>query len=159
MKADNREAPPQDEEPEGGGGTVDGESILVPEGEYELKYVDYETATYFGSAKVIVHYAIIEPEEFAGLPIDRFYNAKKLTGPPGRFGKYLARPNGSLFREFKRLVGRDERLDRISFAKLKGKRIVGSIITVKTDHKHDELAEDDRYSRIKELIEVLRDDW
>ena len=155
MKEIDREAPHRVEEPEEGGGTIDGECVLVPEGEYELRYIDYETARFFGGPKVVVHYAIIEPEEFAGLPIDRFYNAKKLNGPPGRFGKYVARPNGNLFREFKKLVGRVERLDRISFAKLKGKRIIGDIQTVKTDHKHEELTEDDRYSRIRRLIKVL----
>ncbi len=157
---DDREGPPLTEEPDEGGGTVDGECVLVPEGEYELRYVDYETATYYGSPKVVVHYAIIEPEEFAGLPIDRFYNVKKLTGPPGRFGKYLVRPNGSLFREFKKLVGHAERLDRLRFARLKGQRVIGEIQTVKTDHKHEELPEDDRYSRIRRLIKVLPgDDW
>ena len=36
MKDNDREAPPPDQEPEEGGGTVDGECVLVPEGEYEL---------------------------------------------------------------------------------------------------------------------------
>ena len=141
------------------------ESSLAPEkgrtdGEYELRYVDYETATYFGSAKVVVHYAIIEPEEFAGLPVDRFYNAKKLTGPPGRFGKYVAPRRGDLIREFKRLVGRAERPDRLRFARLKGQRVIGDIQTVKIDYKHEELPDDDRYSRISRLIRVLPDvEW
>ena len=160
MKGIDREAPQLDEEPEEGGGTVDGECVLVPEGEYELRYVDYETATYYGSPKVVVHYAIIEPEEYAGLPVDRFYNATKLTGPPGRFGKYVAPRRGDLFREFKRLIGQGERLDRLRFARLKDQRVIGEIQTVKTDHKHEELPEDDRYSRIKRLIHVLPgDDW
>ncbi len=158
MKDDDREAPLLDEEPEEGSGTVDGECVLVPDGEYELRYVDFETAMYFGNPKVIVHYAIIRPEEYAGLPVDRFYNAKKLTSPPGRFGKYVAKPCGSLIREFKRLVGRGERLDRLRFARLKGQRVIGEIQTVKTDHKHEELPEDDRYSRIGRLIKVLPDD-
>ncbi len=160
MKDIDREAPPLDEEPEEGGGVVEGETVLVPEGEYELRYVDYETAKYYGSPKVVVHYAIIEPEEFAGLPVDRFYNAKKLTGPPGPFGKYIAPRRGDLFREFKRLVGRAERLDRISFNKLKGKRIVGDVQTVVIDHNHEELPVDDRYSRIRRLVSVLPgEDW
>ena len=160
MKDDDRDGPPLTEEPDEGGGVVDGECVLVPEGEYELRYVDYETATYYGSPKVVVHYAIIEPEEFAGLPVDRFYNAKKLTGPPGRFGKYVAQRRGDLFREFKKLVGRAERLDRLRFARLKGQRVIGEIQTVKIDHKHEELPEDDRYSRIRRLIKVIPgDDW
>ena len=76
------EPPEPDEEPDEGGGVVEGGTFLVPEGEYELRYVDYETADYFGGPKVVVHFAIIEPEEYAGLPIDRFYNVKSLDGPP-----------------------------------------------------------------------------
>ena len=160
MKDDGRDGPPPTEEPAEGGGIVDGECVLVPEGEYELRYVDYETATYYGSPKVVVHYAIVEPDEFAGLPVDRFYNAKKLTGPPGRFGRYVAPRRGDLFREFKRLIGRSERLDRLRFAQLKDQRVIGEIQTVTTDHKHEELPEDDRYSRIRRLIKVLPgDDW
>jgi len=160
MKDTDREAPPLDEEPEEGGGTVDGVCVLVPDGEYELRYVDYETASYYGSPKVVVHYAIIEPDEYAGLPVDRFYNAKRLTGPPGRFGKYVAPRRGDLFREYSRLVGQPERLDRILFSRLKGKRVIGEVQTVHTDHKHEPLPEDDRYSRIKRLVSVLPgDDW
>ncbi len=160
MKDDDREAPPLTEEPDEGGGSVDGVCVLVPDGKYELRYVDYETATYYGSPKVVVHYAIVEPDEFAGLPVDRFYNAKKLTGPPGRFGKYIAPRRGDLFREFKRLIGRADRLDRISFNQLKGKRIVGDIQTVVIDHKREELSVDDRYSRIRRLVSVLPgEDW
>ena len=160
MKDDGRETPLLDEEPAEGGGIVDGECVLVPEGEYELRYVDYETTAYFGSPKVVVHYAIVEPDEFAGLPVDRFYNAKKLTGPPGRFGRYIAPRRGDLFREFNRLIGRVERTDRLRFAWLKGQRVIAEIQTVKTDHKHEELPEDDRYSLIRRLIKVLPgDDW
>ena len=160
MKDDDREAPLLDEEPEEGSGVVDGDTVLVPDGEYELRYVDFETAMYFGKPKVVVHYAIIRPDDYAGLPVDRFYNAKKLTSPPGRFGKYIAPRRGDLFREFKRLVGRADRLDRLRFARLKGQRVIGEIHTVKIDHKHEKLPEDDRYSRIRRLIKVLPgDDW
>jgi len=160
MKGIDRKAPLLTEEPAEGGGTVDGVCVLVPEGEYELRYIDYETANYYGSPKVVVHYAIVEPNEYAGLPVDRFYNAKRLTGAPGRFGKYIAPRRGDLFREYSRLIGQPERLDRILFSRLKGKRVIGEVQTVHTDHKHEALPEDDRYSRIKRLVSVLPgDDW
>ena len=54
MKDDDHEALPLSEEPDEGGGTVDGVCVLVPDGKYELRYVDYETATYYGSAKVVL---------------------------------------------------------------------------------------------------------
>ena len=148
------------QEPEGGGGVVEGACILVPEGGYELRYVDYETATFYGNPKVVVHFAIVNPEGYAGLPVDRFYNVTKLTGPPGRFGNYVAPQRGALIREFKRIAKPTGRSDRISFAKFKNKRIIGDIETVKTDYKRERLQQDDQYSRVKELVSVLpADDW
>ena len=160
MKDDDREAPPPDEEPDEGSGVVEGDTILVPEGEYELRYVDFETADYFGTAKVFVHFAIIKPEDYAGLPIDRFYNVKRLASPPQRFGKYVAKPCGNLIREFKRIAGRADRLDRISFKRFKDLRIIAEVRTVRRDYQRQPLDEDDYYSRIFRLIRVLPgDDW
>ena len=160
MKDIDREAPPLDEEPEEGGGVVEGETVLVAEGEYELRYVDYETANYFGKARVFVHFAIIEPEDYAGLPIDRYYNVKRLTGPPQRFGKYVAKPRGNLIREFKRIAGRASRLDRISFYRFRELRIIAEVRTVRRDYQRQPLHEDDYYSRIARLVRVLPgDDW
>ena len=160
MKDLDREAPPLDEEPDEGSGVVEGDTILVPEGEYELRYVDFETADYFGKAKVFVHFAIIKPEEYAGLPIDRYYSVKRLTGPPQRFGKYVAKPRGNLIREFKRIVGRADRLDRISFRRFKDLRIIAEMQTVRRDYQRRPLDEDDYYSKISRLVRVLPgEDW
>lgn len=160
MKDDDRGVSPLDEEPEEGGGTVDGECVLVPEGEYELRIISHETAIFFGQPKVIVHCAIVAPEDYAGLPIERFYNVKKLTGPPGINGNFKAPRRGDLVREFSRLVGREYRPDRIRYSQLRDKRIVGEIQTVRTDYNHERLDEDDQYSRIKRLLEMLPDeDW
>ena len=54
---------------------------LVPEGEYVLRYMDWETGNFFGQAKVIVHFAISEGE-YAGTPIELYYNVKaSIQGP------------------------------------------------------------------------------
>ncbi len=160
MRDIDREAPLLDEEPEEGSGVVDGDSVLVPEGEYELRYVDFETADYFGKPKVIVHFSIIKPDDYAGLPINRFYNAKMLTGPPGRFGKYRAKSCGTLIREFKRIAGHANRLDRISFKRFRDLRIIAEVRTVQRDYLHQSLHADDYYSRIIRLVRVTPgDDW
>ncbi len=154
------EPPEPDEEREEGAGVVEGETVLVPEGEYEIRYVDYETAHYFGKACVIVRFAIIEPEEYAGLPIDRFYNVKRLDGPPRRFGEYTAKNRGNLIREFRRIAGHAGRLDRISFKRFKNLRIIAEIQTVRRDYQRQTLDEDDHYSRISKLVKVLPgEDW
>ena len=149
------EAPEPDEEREEGAGIVEGDTVLVPEGEYEIRYVDYETGLYFGKARVIVHFAIIGPEDYAGSPIDRYYNVKKLTGPPIRFGGFVAKQRGNLNREFKRITGHAGRLDRISFKRFKNLRIIAEIQTVRRDYQRQTLDEDDHYSRISKLVKVL----
>ena len=160
MEDHSRGDPPIDEEPPEGGGVIDGECVLVPEGRYELRYLDYDTGIYFGVPKVRVNFAIIDPEDYAGSPVEKFYNAKELTGPPGRFGNFKARRRGDLIRDYHRLVGRNGRRDRISFRSLKDKRVIGEIETVTVDYQRDPLPEDEQYSRVKKLIGVLpSDDW
>ena len=53
-------------EPEEGGGVIEGGCIAVPDGEYELRYIFYETGMFFGSAKVAVHFAIVASDEYFG---------------------------------------------------------------------------------------------
>jgi hypothetical protein len=136
-------------------GIIDGECILVPAGEYELRYLYYETRNYFGSPRVIVHFVIVAPDEYAGLPVERFYNVKKLTGPAKRRGDFEARRRSDLVREFRQIAGPPGRRDRLSFVEFKDQRIVGQIITVKTDHRHRELPDDEHYSKVDHLIRVL----
>lgn len=160
MKDVDRKAPPLTEEPVESGGEIYGACVAVPDGEYELRYIDYETAMFFGNPKVILHCAIVEHEEYAGLPVDRFYSVKRFIGQPGRYGNYVAPVRGDLFREFKRVVKEPKRLDRISFESLRGKRLIGEIRTVTWDHQHNPLSNEDQYSRIARLIRVIHgDDW
>ena len=97
--------------------------------------------------------------EYAGLPICRYYNVKELTGPWGKYGKYKAPPRGALAREYKRLVGEPNRTDRISFLALKGKRILARLETVTRAYNWKALARDDQYSRVAELIRIIDEDF
>jgi len=114
---------------------------------------------FFDSPKVIVHFAIVASDEYASLPVCRFYNAKKLTGPCGKFGAYIAPPRGNLAREYKRLVGGPNRTDRISFQALRGKRILACLKKVTRAYDWKALAPDDQYSRVAELIRIIDDDF
>lgn len=137
------------------GGTIDGECILVPAGEYELRYLHYETRFYFQTARVIVHFAIVEPDEYAGLPIERFFNVDALTGPPKKYGDFIAKRRGALTREYRRIAGPIQRHDRLSFAPFSGLRIFGQVVTVTKDPKRHDLSEDEYYSKVDRLIRVL----
>ena len=146
-------------EPEEGGGVVDGGCIAVPDGEYELRYFFYETALFWTSPKVVVHFAIAASDEYAGLPVCRFYNVKKLTGPCREYGGYIAPPRGDLAREYKRLIKEPDRMDRISFRALRGKRILACLKKVTRAYDWKVLAPDDQYSRVAELIRIIDDDF
>ena len=145
---------------EDGVGTVDDCPVLVPPGIYVLGYSDYETASYFGRPRVTVRFGIVEPEEFAGLPLERFYNVKRLNSPPRKYGDFEAAPRGDLLREYRALTQDIGRLKRISFSRLKGKKIQAEVVTVQRDHAGNNLLEADRYSRIARLLGCLHDaDW
>ena len=159
MKDDDREAPHPAEEPEEGGGRIDGGCIAVPNGKYELRYMYYETAKYFGVPKVVVYLAIDASDEYAGVPVCRFYNVTRLTGPCCKYGNYIAPPCGDLTREYKQLVQEPLRQDRISFQVLKGKRVLGRLETVTKGYKGKILVPDNQYSRVAELIRVIPDDF
>ena len=146
------------EEPTDGGGTIEGGCIAVPNGKYELRYMYYETAIYFGSARVIVHCAIDASDQYAGIEVCRFYNVKEVTLPTRKYGKYVALPCGDLVREYKNLVSDPERMNRISFSVLKGKRLLGRLARVTRSHSRDNLATEHQYSKIKEFITVIPDD-
>lgn len=147
-------------EREDGGGVIEGGCIAVPDGNYELRYMYYETGNYFGSPKVVVHFAIDASDIYAGIPVCRYYNVKMLSGPCRKFGNYIASPCGNLSREYKQLVREPERMDRISFRALRGKRILGELETVTTNHEKRALSPNGQYSRVARLVKVLPDeDW
>ncbi|MCH9026680.1 MAG: hypothetical protein IIA05_06130 [Proteobacteria bacterium] len=130
----------------------------MPNGEYELRYLYYETAMYFGNPKVIVHCAIVAPDDCASLLVDRFYNVQRLIGPPRKYGNYVASRNCHLVREFRQVIGEASRRDRISFKTLKGKRLMGELEVVTWDYQNNPLPEENQYSRIAKLVRVLPDD-
>ena len=158
MKDVDRESAGLMDEPAEGGGIIEGGYILVPEGEYELRYSYYATAAYFGSFKVVVHCAIDAPDEYAGVEVSRFYNVKKVIPPLGKYGEYVASPCGALTREYKKLLGDPKRMTRISFTALKRRRLLGRLETVTHGHNRAKLGPDNQYSKIAELLGVIPDD-
>ena len=158
MKDDGRDGLPRSEEPDEGGGGIDGGCIAVPNGKYELRYMYYETAMYFGSPRVVVHCAIDATDQYAGIEVCRFYNVKEVTQPTGKYGDYVALPCGDLVREYKKLVSDPKRMNRISFSVLKGKRLLGRLARVTRSHSRDSLIPEHQYSKIKEFITVIPDD-
>lgn len=159
MSDDLHQSPPLEEEPEGGGGEIVGNNIPIPPGTYQVKYNYYATGYFLESPKVTVYCSITDPEEYAGTPLERFYNVESLIGPPKRYGNYRAKARGDLNREVSRLFGPISRSDRISFAGLRGKTIICEVETVTTDRDKKPLPSELQYSCIKRFIKVLQEDW
>ncbi len=147
------------EEPDEGGGEIVGNCIPIPSGIYEVAYLYYATAYFKDNPKVIAHFSIVESDDYAGTPLERFYNVDSLKGPPKRYGNYRALARGDLNRELSLLLGTSERLDRISFVGLRNKRIVCEVETVIMDRDKRPLPPDQQYSCIRRLIKILQEDW
>ena len=139
------------------GGTLD-ERIRpwVPDAKYELAYVDYETRLMFhGQPKLVVRFRILSMGKHFDTVLERWYRVKKLTGKPRRSGGFVVGASSDLFREHARLFRYKTRPDRISFAGLRNRVVVGRTRTVVADHRQRELVGATLYSVIDELIETL----
>ena len=144
---------------EGAGvGLILAPSSLVPDGKYEVRYRYYETQICFGASKVAVHFAIVNHDTYGGTPISRHYTVESLRGPPKRFGDFTIKsPNCSLVREFGRASKNPDRRDRISYASFKDKRILVKTRTVIRNSRDEELAKDERYSVVAQILCVIDD--
>lgn len=134
-------------------------SSLVPEGKYEVRYWFYETQVCFGAPKVSVHFSIANHDKYSGTPIARHYTVNGLSGPARKYGNFDVRsPNCRQVREFGRVSDDPERLDRISYASFKDKRILVRVRTVKKDSSGNLLGDDEKYSVVAEIIGVIDDE-
>ena len=134
-------------------------SSLVPEGKYKVRYCFYETQVCFGAPKASVHFSIVNHDKYSGTPIARHYTVNGLSGPARRFGDFDVRsPNCRQVREFGRVSGDPERLDRISYASFNDKRILVRVRTVINDSSGNLLGDDEMYSVVAEIIGVVDDE-
>ena len=132
--------------------------VLVPEGDYIVRYLTYRTSKSFGQPKVEVTFIIDSPEEHRAACLERFYNVEELDGPERKKGKFKPSRRGHLMREYSALVGSPSRQDRMSLGKLKGLSILAKVVTVKVDSNKDLLPKSSWYSKIEKLIKVVETD-
>jgi len=138
--------------------TIDAEElILIPDNIYTLGYEGYKTGQYFYTPKIKVEFVILDEGEYHGTRLSRFYRVDRLTGAPGRNGKF--KPGGwssSFIRDWTRLFGKPKRGDRLSLRRFKIGLIKGKVETVTKDGKGRPLPKDSYYSAITELISLER---
>ena len=122
-------------------------SPWVPEGVYLLRYVGYEMTQYWGHKKLAVHFAIVEGE-YAGTPLTRYYNVKKRV--TDRFA--VVREHRALFPD----ESDDNLIDPDRYA---GHLIRAKVETTRKNGIGKELTEASRYSVVRELLEIVPDDY
>jgi len=139
------------------GGRFDPNDSLhrLEDGRYRCRYEFYETRPAFGLGrpKVAMTFTVVEPHEYQGIPIQRFYNVSRLTSEPKRGGGFVPPSKGDLVRDMERLFGGTSRRDRLAIRKNFGSRDwIVSVRTVGTDSKRRPLPEASRYSVIEAVI-------
>ena len=135
---------------------IDGgdDSPLIPEGKYEMAYVDHSTWTFFGrQPKVVIRFNVIDPGDYFGAIIPAYYNVQRTIGKRGRNGKFQASKRSNLVRDFYRVFPKEPlvRLDRLPLTKLSSTPVTGTVHTVTRDFNQRDLPEVVRYSIVKSI--------
>ncbi len=125
---------------------------LLPEGEYLATYTHHWTAWVFNTAKVFVHFKLVEQGEHYGKQLYRPYRAKELIGKAGKNGRFKLAPRSDLYLMVCRLYEPQVRPDRISLRCLKDVLLRVSIRTVRKDSKQRPLPACLHYSVVDELV-------
>lgn len=137
-----------------GSGQISDYRPTIPDGHYISAYRHYATVNYQGQPKVVVCFAILEGPHEKTL-LERWYNVKRLIGPPKQAGNYEAKFVSDLHREFVAVAGRvPARLDRISYFSFRDLPIEITTRTVKRDNRGVVLPVGLQYSVISQVIGV-----
>jgi hypothetical protein len=127
---------------------VEGYKPVVPDGSYEARFIGHETAIVFGSPKVFLHFQIVQPGPYMDTRLFRAYRVRRLTGKAGRGGRFVAHPQGDLFRIIAKLLDVKLRKDRISLTALRTMLFRVTTRTVTRNHRQQPMPEPVRYSVI-----------
>lgn len=127
---------------------------LIPAGEYMLAYVEHFTQKAKGTGKITISFSVTKGD-FSGAILPAYYRVK-LTGPPGKFGPFSASKQGEYYEQMCDLIPEliGGRTDRISPQRLKGKTVLGEVVTVTTKWNGQQRKEHTQYSKVKRLIRL-----
>jgi len=133
-------------------GLLEDDLSLVPDGEYQLGYIDYRTCIAFNVPRVVVRFKILEYGEHFGKQLERWYRVKCLSGKPKKFGNFRVGKRSDFYRDYVRVIGTPNRKDRLSFAPLKNEVVVGRVRTVVEGHDQEKLEAGAQYSVVDRLL-------
>ena len=123
----------------------------VPDGVYELEYIDFYTGIIHGGPKVAVWFRIVTMGEYFHVPLARYYHVQRIA----KNKAFTAGWHSDLIREFTKVLGvRPQRKDRVPLTKYHGFYILGRVYTVGKDSKQRKLPEPSHYSVIGELLKI-----
>ena len=127
---------------------------LVEPGEYELRFLGLRTSNVFNTAKVAFWFSIVTPGEAFEEALPRWYRVRSVSSSK----RFRFSWRGELVREYYQLFpARADKLRKATefpVTKLRDHVIVGRVETVISDHKQRPLAENMRYSVVRELLRL-----
>ena len=136
-----------------------GELPLVPDGKYDLGFLDYFTALKYGrSPKLVVRFKIIEMGDYFDVELSKYYNVNRLIGKPGRHGDFQVGRMSKFLREYVTLFPDQpiERIDRIPMSRFQNVIVRGSVRTVFHGSDQRKIPKPLQYSVVGDLIKVKR---
>lgn len=130
-----------------------GNITLLPPGQYQLKLLEFRTASQFKSARLILEFSIVDFGEHFEKRVCRYYNIERIIGKPAINGRFKAKPHGDFLIEYYTLFGgpRISRLDRVPMGVFRNSILVGQIRTVTKNNQQKVLPVQMHYSVVAAL--------
>ena len=125
---------------------------IVPDGTYRAVLIGHETASVFRTAKVFLHFRIVEVGNEFGKLLYRAYRARALVGKPARNGKFKVARRSELLLMVYRVTHLKIRVDRLSFAELRSHVLRISTRTVSKDYQQRDLPQPLWYSVVDDVL-------
>ena len=134
-------------------------AALVPEGQYKVKFNQYETLKMFGSPKLRMEFQIIDFGDYFETSVCRYYTLNHLIGKPCVGGRF--KPTGQTsvllvhYYACHPTAPRIKRLDRIPMDLWKDGEYIADVKTVRRNHRQHKLPEQLQYSKIDDLRRAI----
>ena len=128
---------------------------LVPDGKYLVALDHYRTDHMFkGAPKLEMMFRIID-EEYQGLLLPKWYNAKKAQ-KNRRYGNFTVARRGNFTMDFMRLFNADpKRLDRIPMSYFENYLFIVETEQVTQNFEQKDYPSQLRYSKIKRIVKAI----
>jgi hypothetical protein len=130
---------------------VEGFKPVVPDGDYDAKFIGHETALVFGSPKVFLHFELVEPGDYIGTRLFQAFRVRRLKGKSGKGGRFVAHAGGDLYALLARLLDVKLRGDRISLQSLRSMLFRITTRTVTTNSRQQPIPLPARYSVVTKI--------